>query len=359
MTLANTNNTELSRIDGLAMEARALRTSIDLNMWQLARVFTEAKELVPHGEWGNWLKENANVSVRTAQDMVAAYKRFGSDPRFENIGKSAAFKLLPLPVEAEEQFMREHDVSAMSTREIEEAVKKVRQEMQGKIEAEQEARRDAEQCAANANAEIAALKKARDELEGIRQRLLDRTNALTDEKNRELEHKGREIEDLRNQLDLAINDAELLRKRAEEAEASAQEATRAAIDGAKDVSIQRNEIEAEKAKLRREINEKDEMIRTMQAQYDALQSDLLDAKSSIARGDAGRTDEDILSATAVNDAVRAFIGQVGRVPFMHATFATMDAEERERYRACILQVFEWAEKSMGAIEAVTTEGGVF
>ena len=331
MTLANTNNTELSRIDGLAMEARALRTSIDLNMWQLARVFTEAKELVPHGEWGNWLKENANVSVRTAQDMMAAYKRFGSDPRFENIGKSAAFKLLPLPVEAEEQFMQEHDVNAMSTREIEEAVKKVRQEMQGKIEAEQEARRDAEQCAANTSAKLKA----------------------------EMERKGQEIDELRNQLDLAINDAELLRKRAEEAEASAEEATRAAIDGAKDVSIQRNEIEAEKAKLRREIDEKDEMIRAMQAQYDALQSDLLDAKSSIARGDAGRTDEDILSATAVNDAVRAFIGQVGRVPFMHATFATMDAEERERYRACILQVFEWAEKSMGAIEAVTTEGGVF
>ena len=331
MTLANTNNTELSRIDGLAMEARALRTSIDLNMWQLARVFTEAKELVPHGEWGNWLKENANVSVRTAQDMMAAYKRFGSDPRFENIGQSAAFKLLPLPVEAEEQFMQEHDVNAMSTREIEEAVKKVRQEMQGKIEAEQEARRDAEQCAANTSAKLKA----------------------------EMERKGQEIDELRNQLDLAINDAELLRKRAEEAEASAEEATRAAIDGAKDVSIQRNEIEAEKAKLRREIDEKDEMIRAMQAQYDALQSDLLDAKSSIARGDAGRTDEDILSATAVNDAVRAFIGQVGRVPFMHATFATMDAEERERYRACILQVFEWAEKSMGAIEAVTTEGGVF
>ena len=331
MTLANTNNTELSRIDGLAMEARALRTSIDLNMWQLARVFIEAKELVPHGEWGNWLKENANVSVRTAQDMMAAYKRFGSDPRFENIGKSAAFKLLPLPVEAEEQFMQEHDVNAMSTREIEEAVKKVRQEMQGKIEAEQEARRDAEQCAANTSAKLKA----------------------------EMERKGQEIDELRNQLDLAINDAELLRKRAEEAEASAEEATRAAIDGAKDVSIQRNEIEAEKAKLRREIDEKDEMIRAMQAQYDALQSDLLDAKSSIARGDAGRTDEDILSATAVNDAVRAFIGQVGRVPFMHATFATMDAEERERYRACILQVFEWAEKSMGAIEAVTTEGGVF
>ena len=331
MTLANTNNTELSRIDGLAMEARALRTSIDLNMWQLARVFTEAKELVPHGEWGNWLKENANVSVRTAQDMMAAYKRFGSDPRFENIGKSAAFKLLPLPVEAEEQFMQEHDVNAMSTREIEEAVKKVRQEMQGKIEAEQEARRDAEQCAANTSAKLKA----------------------------EMERKGQEIDELRNQLDLAINDAELLRKRAEEAEASAEEATRAAIDGAKDVSIQRNEIEAEKAKLRREIDEKDEMIRAMQAQYDALQSDLLDAKSAAARGDAGRTDEDILSAAAVNDAVRMFIGQVGRVPFMHATFATMDAEERERYRACILQVFEWAEKSMGAIEAVTTEGGVF
>lgn len=75
--LANASKAEIAAIDSLAAQARTLRANIDLNMWQLARVFVEAKELVPHGEWQGWLRENADVSVRTAEDMMAAWKRFG------------------------------------------------------------------------------------------------------------------------------------------------------------------------------------------------------------------------------------------------------------------------------------------
>ena len=101
-TLANTKQNSLSVIDGLAAQARALRLSINVNMWQLAKVFLEAKELVPHGEWEAWLSDNADVSVRTAQDMIAAYKRFGGKPQFEGLGQAKTFKLLPLPIGAEE-----------------------------------------------------------------------------------------------------------------------------------------------------------------------------------------------------------------------------------------------------------------
>ena len=94
---------EISEIDELAMQARALRLSINVNMWQLARVFIEAKKLVPHGEWDSWLKENADVGKRTAEDMMAAYRRFGSNPSFANLGQTKTFKLLPLPEGAEEK----------------------------------------------------------------------------------------------------------------------------------------------------------------------------------------------------------------------------------------------------------------
>lgn len=67
--LANTKETEISTIEILAAQARALKTAINVNMWQLARVFVEAKQIVPHGQWGKWLEENAEVSERTAQDM--------------------------------------------------------------------------------------------------------------------------------------------------------------------------------------------------------------------------------------------------------------------------------------------------
>lgn len=98
-TLANTKQNSLSVIDGLAAQARALRLAINANMWQLAKVFLEAKELVPHGEWEAWLSDNADVSVRTAQDMIAAYKRFGGKPQFEGLGQAKTFKLLPVRYE--------------------------------------------------------------------------------------------------------------------------------------------------------------------------------------------------------------------------------------------------------------------
>ena len=34
----------------------------------------EAKELVPHGEWGNWLKKNVNYSQSTANNFMRLYK---------------------------------------------------------------------------------------------------------------------------------------------------------------------------------------------------------------------------------------------------------------------------------------------
>lgn len=142
---ANTLARETSpTLEGLAMQARALRTSINLNMWQLARVFIEAKELVPHGEWGAWLNENAEVGVRTAEDMISAYKRFGQMPQLENLSKTKIFRMLPLPEGTEDSFLEKNDVENMSTREIKEAVKKAREEAQAEIYRERRLREAAE-----------------------------------------------------------------------------------------------------------------------------------------------------------------------------------------------------------------------
>lgn len=148
--LANTETQEISMLDGLAMQARTLRLNINMNMWQLARVFIEAKELLPHGEFGKWVEENADVSERTAQDMMASYKRFGGRPQFAELGQAKTFKLLPLPAGTEEKFLEEHDVQAMTAREVQEAVKKVREEARSEIEKERQARLDAEQRALDA-----------------------------------------------------------------------------------------------------------------------------------------------------------------------------------------------------------------
>ena len=145
---------------------------------------------------------------------------------------------------------------------------------------------------------------------------------------------------------------------AELAEAQAKDALEDAIKAGKDVSSRSAEIEAEAKRIRQELEDKDAIIEDLQAQYDDMNRRYLDMQQSAARGDAERITADILSADAVCNAVRMFIGQVGRVPYMHGTFATMDDIQLEEYRANVLQVKEWAEKSLKAMNTVNGNGGI-
>ena len=44
-----------------------------MNFIELGKRLTEAKAMVKHGEWGNWLKERVNYSQRTANNMMKLY----------------------------------------------------------------------------------------------------------------------------------------------------------------------------------------------------------------------------------------------------------------------------------------------
>lgn len=303
--LANTETQEISVLDGLAMQARTLRMNINMNMWQLARVFTEAKEIVPHGQFGKWVEENADVSERTAQDMMAAYKRFGGKPQFEGLGQAKTFKLLPLPAGTEEKFMEEHDVSAMTTREVQEAVKKAREEAQAEIDRERKARMDAERRAEEAESRPPEIPPE-----------------LTDE--------------------LAKSRAEVERLAAVGTEALAEQ----------------RRLSRENADLQREIQERDDLLAEQQEDINRAQQELLNVQSAIAKGDAERVPADQLTPDAFASAVRAFIGTVARLPHMRMVFASMPYDQKQEYSVLLETVEKWAEDSRKALEATMIDGTV-
>lgn len=303
--LANTETQEISVLDGLAMQARTLRMNINMNMWQLARVFTEAKEIIPHGQFGKWVEENADVSERTAQDMMAAYKRFGGKPQFEGLGQAKTFKLLPLPAGTEEKFMEEHDVSAMTTREVQEAVKKAREEAQAEIDRERKARMDAERRAEEAESRPPEIPPE-----------------LTDE--------------------LAKNRAEVERLAAVGTEALAEQ----------------RRLSRENADLQREIQERDDLLAEQQEDINRAQQELLNVQSAIAKGDAERVPADQLTPDAFASAVRAFIGTVARLPHMRMAFASMPYDQKQEYSVLLETVEKWAEDSRKALEATMIDGTV-
>ncbi len=303
--IANTTEQELSVIDGLAMQARVLRMSINVNMWQLARVFVEAKALVPHGEWQSWLKENADVSVRTAEDMIASYKRFGGRTPFEALSPTQTFKLLPLPAGTEDQFMAEHDVASMSTREIQEAVKQVRAEAQARIDA--------------AEARV-----------------------------RELESREPEIPDkLIDELKQGRDDLNKARETAQRFKELAQQSVR-----------EKAELERQNRALQTDLDDAEQSIQEQQEALNRAQDELLNMQSAQARGDAERVNANELTLEIFGAAVREFMGMCARMPYMSDTFSVMPQQTKNRYSELLRTIEGWCEKSRQALDIYTAEGGI-
>lgn len=99
---------------------------------QIGRRLKEAKELLGHGEWGDWCKENLPFSQSKANKLMAVHEKFGADQEsifgtlnsetFTNLGISQAFALLSLPDEEREDFVQTHDVENMSVRELQKQI---------------------------------------------------------------------------------------------------------------------------------------------------------------------------------------------------------------------------------------------
>lgn len=45
---------------------------------ELGRRLTEAKAMLPHGEWAGWLKDKVNYSQSTANNYMKIYEEYGT-----------------------------------------------------------------------------------------------------------------------------------------------------------------------------------------------------------------------------------------------------------------------------------------
>lgn len=302
--LANTTSGGIALLDQLAEEARMCVRNVERNLYHLGRVLIEAKRLCRHGEWLGWLDANAGgMSTSKADSLMAATLRFEGKPEFEGIGQTSLFKMLALPEGTEEAFVAEHDVKAMTTREVAEAVKKVRAEAQAAIDEAEAARRAAE---ARAEELAARPPEIPEEIKG----------RLADQKA--------EIERLRETASDAVEDARKLRE--------------------------------EKIQLERDAEEWEQDLAAQQAELDRTKDELSAMKSAQARGEAARPSSGDVTYDALNCAVREFMGAAARVPYMHTTFGGMAQAEKQRYAVLVNMIEDWARGARQALESITVEG---
>lgn len=87
--------------------------------FEIGKRLEEAKILVPHGEWGTWLKNNFEYSESTASNLMRIYREYGDEQidlltgkspaeTFEGLSQSQLVELFALPKPVREAFVEEH-----------------------------------------------------------------------------------------------------------------------------------------------------------------------------------------------------------------------------------------------------------
>jgi hypothetical protein len=101
---------------------------------EVGRRLVEAKEMLPHGEWGGWLKNKVGFSQRTAERCMTLYDAYGAEQigifgaeikstALTNLSFTNALLLVAVPEEDREEFAAEVDAEHISSRELEQAIR--------------------------------------------------------------------------------------------------------------------------------------------------------------------------------------------------------------------------------------------
>ena len=100
---------------------------------EIGRKLNEAKALVPHGLWEDWLTENVDYSQSTANNLMRNATEYGDEQvtllsgkskseTFASLTYSQAVALFALPMDQRQEFVENHDMEDLSTRELKEEI---------------------------------------------------------------------------------------------------------------------------------------------------------------------------------------------------------------------------------------------
>lgn len=314
---------------------------------EIGRRLTEAKELLQHGEWGDWLKREFEFSQSTAARLMQLFREYGADQgslfgaeakyaTLQNISVSNALRLIAIPDEEREEFAAEHDIEHKSAREVEELIRQ-KKEADARAAAAEKALADADEGHALALAELDdQLREAKQEAtdaKSVAQTASERVKAIAAERD----GMAAKLEELRSRpIEVAVQvDEDAVKKAAAEAKAKAEQKAKAKIDKlqkelvevtqkmderAGNTRAELEQLQRESALLKKQLDEERERARKSAEMQDAdvaafgvhfanVQrdfNDLLVALNKV-RAAAPETGEKLTSA------VRALVEKIGGI----------------------------------------------
>ena len=120
-----------TEIKTLCEQARALALSYAI---EIGRRLDEAKGMLSHGEWSEWLKNEVDFSQSTANNYMKLFEEygdmqisiFGAELKSQTLGNlsyTKALKLLSIPADEREDFVSDNNVEDMSVRDLDKILK--------------------------------------------------------------------------------------------------------------------------------------------------------------------------------------------------------------------------------------------
>lgn len=161
--------------------AQKTRETVLSGAIEIGRRLVEAKELVPHGQWEQWLGENVSYSQSTANNLMAVFREYGGGQQslfqranpaeIADLSYSKAVALLVLPREQREEFLEQNPVAGMSTRQLQAAIKEAKEQLEQSIEERQKYQKQAGEEMGRANRLEQEAREAANREAGLRRQL--------------------------------------------------------------------------------------------------------------------------------------------------------------------------------------------
>jgi Protein of unknown function (DUF3102). len=292
---------------------------------EIGRRLVEAKDLLPHGGWGGWLKDRVDYSQDTAERLIRLYEGYGAaqgslfgaeldsnSATLRNLSISSALQLLAVPEDERESFAEAVDADKLSTRQLEDAIK------------EKEA---AERRAAEAE-KIAEDRKSK---------------LLTAEEDRKrAEDRVKELESHPIEVAVQEPDPDAVKKAVDEALANAQKG----FNLKQKVLQDKLEAAEKKRDVFKAEAEKEKSVRTEAERKGAQQEEAAAGVTNIEKKRLEREIEALKKQLAMSDAAvasfRTLFDQSQNIlnRLLTAMAAIQDAETKEKLRAAVKKLLE-------------------
>lgn len=278
----------------------------------IGRCLIEAKDMLPHGEWKDWLADRVEFSERAAQRFMRLAREWSNPTALSDLGATKALTLLALPAEERERFMEDNNVIDMTTRQLEQAIKE-----------RDEARKAAEAAKAEASTAEQDRAKMADDMAMTKASL----RAVLEEKQRTVQDVDRlqqELAELKKRpVEVAVETVaapEVLEKARAEAVAEMQAKLDRAKERQKRAKAQAKEAQADLEQVKTQLQESerarknavlaaDEDMATFQVLFQQAQ-DQANKMRGILLKLRGRADQ--TAAQGVEKAMRALSEAIGR-----------------------------------------------